>query len=50
MLFAYIAPETMMPVASVIAATAGVIMMFGRTAVGSVRRFARRVFQRSKSK
>ena len=50
MLFAYIAPETMMPVASVIAATAGVFMMFGRTALGSVRRFARRIFKRAKSK
>ena len=50
MILAYIAPETMMPVASVIAATAGVVMMFGRTALGSVRRFARRVFTRSRPK
>jgi hypothetical protein len=42
MLFAYLGPETMMPVASVIAAVAGVVMMFGRTVVG----FGRRVFQR----
>ena len=31
MLFSYIGPETMMPVASVIAAVAGVFMMFGRS-------------------
>ena len=30
MLFAYFGPETMMPVASVIAAAVGVVMMFGR--------------------
>ena len=33
MLFAYFGPETMMPVASVIAATVGVMMMFGRNVV-----------------
>ena len=42
MLFAYIGPETMMPVASVIAAVAGVMMMFGRNVVG----FGRNVFRR----
>ena len=31
MLFAYIGPETMMPVASIIAAVTGVFMMFGRS-------------------
>lgn len=30
MLFAYFGPETMMPVASVIAAGVGVVMMFSR--------------------
>jgi hypothetical protein len=31
MLFAYIGPETMLPVASGIAAVTGVILMFGRS-------------------
>jgi len=43
MLFAYIGPETMYPVASVIAATAGVFMMFGRNVVGFGRGLLRRV-------
>ena len=30
MLFAYLGPETMMPVASIVAAVVGVVMMFGR--------------------
>jgi hypothetical protein len=50
MLFAYIGPETMMPVASVIAAVAGVFMMFGRSAVGFVRGLARRVWPGSSRK
>ena len=33
MLFAYFGPETMYPVASVIAAGVGVVMMFGRNIV-----------------
>jgi hypothetical protein len=44
MLFAYIGPETMMPVASVIAAVAGVFMMFGRSVVGFGRGLLRRVW------
>jgi hypothetical protein len=44
MLFAYIGPETMMPVASVIAAAAGVFMMFGRSVVGFSRGLLRRVW------
>ena len=44
MLFAYIGPETMMPVASIIAAAAGVFMMFGRNVVGFARGLVRRVF------
>jgi hypothetical protein len=44
MLFAYIGPETMMPVASVIAAVAGVFMMFGRSVVGFGRGLVRRVW------
>jgi hypothetical protein len=44
MLFAYIGPETMMPVASVIAAVAGVFMMFGRNVVGFGRGLLRRIW------
>ena len=38
MIFAYIAPETMLPVASTIAAVAGMFMMFGRNVMGMGRR------------
>jgi hypothetical protein len=45
MLFAYVGPETMMPVASILAAVVGVFLMFGRSVklVGYniVRRIAR---------
>jgi hypothetical protein len=41
MFFAYIGPETMMPVASVIAAVTGVVLMFGRNVV----QFGRNVFR-----
>ena len=44
MLFSYIGPETMMPVASIIAAVAGVFMMFGRNVTGFCRRMLRRVW------
>ncbi len=44
MLFAYFGPETMMPVASVIAATVGVMMMFGRNVVAIGRGLFRRVW------
>ena len=44
MLFAYFGPETMMPVASVIAATVGVMMMFGRNIVALGRGLVRRVW------
>ncbi len=43
MLFAYIGPETMMPVASIIAAVAGVFMMFGRNVVQIGRNVVRRI-------
>jgi hypothetical protein len=43
MLFAYLGPETMMPVASVIAAVAGVVMMFGRNVVQIGRNVIRRI-------
>jgi hypothetical protein len=44
MLFAYIGPETMYPVASIIAALMGVFMMFGRNVTGFCRRMFRRVW------
>ena len=43
MLFAYIGPETMWPVMSVIAGTVGAIMMFGRNVVAFGRRLVRGV-------
>jgi nitrate reductase gamma subunit len=48
MLFAYIGPETMMPMASIVAAVAGVVMMFGRNILMLGRRIVRRVWPRSK--
>ena len=44
MLFAYLGPETMMPVASVIAAGVGVVMMFGRNIILFGRNLAERVW------
>jgi hypothetical protein len=44
MLFAYIGPEVMMPVASVICGAVGVMMMFGRNIVGYCRGMVRRVW------
>ncbi len=43
MLFAYVGPETMMPLASVVAAVVGVFLMFGRTVVYTARNFVRKV-------
>jgi hypothetical protein len=43
MLFAYFGPETMMPVASMIAAAVGMVMMFGRSIVGYGRSLVERV-------
>src|SRR5439155_10436928 len=48
MLFAYFGPETMMPVASVIAAVVGVVMMFGHNVVSFGRNLVRRVRPRSR--
>jgi hypothetical protein len=48
MLFAYIGPETMMPVASVLCGVVGVFMMFGRSVVGFGRGLVRRVLPSSK--
>jgi hypothetical protein len=44
MLFAYFGPETMMPVASVIAAVAGVVLMFGRNVVVFSRNLVRGIW------
>lgn len=43
MLFAYIGPETMMPVASGIAAVVGVFLMFGRSVMLVFRNFGRKI-------
>jgi hypothetical protein len=47
MLFAYFGPETMMPVASIIAAVTGVVLMFGRSVIAFSRKVARRVWRGS---
>jgi hypothetical protein len=47
MLFAYVGPDTMLPVASVIAAAVGVVMMFGRNVVSFGRNLVRRLWLRS---
>jgi hypothetical protein len=44
MLFAYLGPETMMPVASIVAAVAGVVMMFGRSIASFGRNVLRRIW------
>jgi len=46
MLFAYFGPETMMPVASVIAGAVGVVMLFGRNVLLLGRGLVRRVWRR----
>ena len=43
MLFAYVGPETMMPLASVVAAVVGVFLMFGRNIMYIGRNFVRKV-------
>ena len=50
MLFSYIGPETMMPVASIIAAVAGVFMMFGRNVMGFCRHILRSIMPGSQRK
>jgi hypothetical protein len=50
MLFAYLGPETMMPMASIFAAIAGVFMMFGRTVVQVAKNIFRRIWPFSRSK
>jgi hypothetical protein len=48
MVFAYFGPETMMPVASIIAAVVGVAMMFGRNVMMIGRSLVRRVWPGSR--
>jgi len=48
MLFAYFGPETMMPVASVIAGAVGVVMLFGRNVLLFGRGLVRRVWPRTR--
>jgi hypothetical protein len=43
MLFAYIGPETMWPVMSIIAGAVGTLMMFGRNVIAFGRRLVRGV-------
>jgi hypothetical protein len=50
MLFAYLGPETMMPVASIVAAVVGVAMMFGRNVLMIGRNVVRRVWPGQKPK
>lgn len=42
LIVAYLGPDTMMPVASTVAAVAGGVLMFGRTIWGWMRRLVRR--------
>jgi hypothetical protein len=44
MLFAYLGPETMMPVASVICGAVGVVLIFGRHVAQIGRNLVRRVW------
>jgi hypothetical protein len=44
MLFSYVGPETMLPVASVFVAVVGVFIMFGRNVVSFGRNLVRRVW------
>ncbi len=50
MLFAYMGPETMLPVASIVAAAVGVVMMFGRNVAMFGRSLARWLRPQSKHK
>jgi hypothetical protein len=43
MLFAYVGPETMMPLASFVAAIVGVFLMFGRSLMLAARNLARKI-------
>jgi hypothetical protein len=50
MLFAYLGPDAMMPVASVIAAVAGVVMLLGRNVVLFARSLVGRIRPPSRQK
>ena len=50
MLFAYIGPDTMLPLASVFAGALGVVLMFGRQVKLGVRNIVRRITRRSEGK
>jgi hypothetical protein len=50
MVFAYIGPETMMPVASIIAAVTGVVLMFGRNVLHLGRAVLRGILPKPKPK
>ncbi len=43
MLFAYVGPETMLPLWSVVAAAVGVVLMFGRNVMYMGRNFVRKI-------
>ena len=47
MLLAYAGPETMLPVASVLAGAIGVILMFGRNTLAFGRRVLSKIWHRS---
>jgi hypothetical protein len=48
MIFAYVGPEVMMPVASVVAAAAGMVLLFGRAILTFGRGVAKRIWPFSK--
>jgi hypothetical protein len=50
MLFAYIGPDTMLPLASVVAGIVGVALMFGRQVKLTARNLVRRITRRSEGK
>lgn len=50
MLFAYIGPDTMLPLASVVAGIVGVALMFGRQVKLAARNLVRRITRRSEGK
>ncbi len=50
MLFAYFGPETMAPVASIVAASIGVAMMFGRNILIMGRSFLRKLRPRERQR
>ena len=46
LIFAYFSPETLLPVTSIVAAGAGVVLMFGRNTFRLMARVCRRVLPR----